>query len=786
MKKHSPNPNNAQEKNAEEISEAEVQSAISNADRLDQIAEQIGFDALKDNNPAAFVKDWLNQFSSILGFGGGNSRINQRGTNGNDNINAAAGNGNDRIKQRGRRGNDVLNAVGGAGLDRIIQRGGRGRDVLNAVAGHGNDKIKQHGGRGRDELKAVGGTGRDRIVQRGGRGKDKLHAKGGRGKDRIKQKGGRGKDHLFADGGAGNDRITKKGGRGDDTLEYSVSAGKDIVHLKGGRGTDTAIIHTNGHALVVQDKKGKVLFASGGKKQNYTGGGTTIKVRSIENLDIRTPENKVQIPEVEPPAPAPASGPSTQIPDPDNQNGVTDVAAEVNTPVKGGQGSGPKAPEMNSSTNGVSVAPPSDGHTESPSVSTPNLDTQTPTVTTPTPDKPPTQVTNPTVPAMDGNNTGPEICSVYTRSTQVLFSEEAVDVYFNARDAEWDDLTWDYKWSGGVDGSIQNEGPTTWIKTSFNLPALNVIAGQSITVEATVRDPSGMSDTESITIDVIGEEIAVWEVFFDSESVNSDGSGTPVRIDPLIFDLNKDGQLDITGANQEGDGKIDGEGVLFDMDPSKQGSTGWKWSSPGHRPGYYHGGENSRVPKVPNGTVVYDTGKTESTDKAGVGRWYEDRSKGSKADIFDKDGNLVGMWDKSTWGESHQGRVGQYYWEPSGNGEKRERTEWIQGTGDGFLVWDHNNNGIIDDNTEMMSEFSKTGEKEFNNGFEKLAHYFDHDNDGVIKGNELSELKFWVDDGDAITEDGELQSLDSYGITEIALPAQNGMTSTSTVGKTPG
>jgi hypothetical protein len=779
------NSNAGGEQAQEEVAEAEVQSVISNADRLEQIAEQLGFDAIKESNPARFVRDWLNQFSGFFGLEGGNDRIRQNGGRGNDQLNAEGRNGNDRIRQNGRAGNDQLNAIGGAGIDRIVQRGGRGKDILKAIGNSGNDKLIQKGGKGNDKLKAIGGRGNDRITQKGGRGRDTLKAKGGKGNDRIKQKGGRGRDHLIADGGKGNDRIKQKGGKGNDILEYKVSAGQDVVNLNGGRGKDTAIIHTNGHAVVVQDKKGKVLFASGGQNKNYNGGGTTIKVRSIETLDIRTPENQVEIPEIESIAPVSVHPHEAQIPDPDNQNGVTDVAAEVpssvnkNTPI-----AGPKTPVVDESTPGVEVSQPKDTHTENPSVSTPTLDA--PTTSTPTQTSPPTQVTNPSVPAPSGSNTGPEICSVYTRSTEVLFSEEAVDVYFNARDAEWDDLTWDYSWSGAVSGSVTNEGPTTWIKTGFNLPALNVIAGQSIKVDAVVRDPSGASDTESITIDVIGEEIAVWEVFFDSESVNSDGTGTPVRIDPLIFDLNKDGKLDITGANQEGDGKIDGEGVLFDMDPSKQGKTGWKWSSPGHRPGYYHGGENSRAPKVPNGTVVYNTGKTESTNKAGVGRWFEDRSKGSKADIFDENGNLVGMWDKSTWGESHQGRIGQYYWEPSGNGDKRERTEWIKGTGDGFLVWDHNNNGIIDDNTEMMSEFDKDGKKQFDNGFEKLGHYFDKDKDGVIKGSELNDLKFWVDDGDAITEDGELKSLDSYGITEIVLPNAGGMQSTSTIGKTPG
>ena len=55
----------------------------------------------------------------------------------------------------------------------------------------------------------------------------------------------------------------------------------------------------------------------------------------------------------------------------------------------------------------------------------------------------------------------------------------------------------------------------------------------------------------------------VWEVFFDHRE---EGHTKGHRIDPLILDLNMDGKFDITGANQEGNGKIDGETVAFDID----------------------------------------------------------------------------------------------------------------------------------------------------------------------------------------------------------------------------
>ena len=48
-------------------------------------------------------------------------------------------------------------------------------------------------------------------------------------------------------------------------------------------------------------------------------------------------------------------------------------------------------------------------------------------------------------------------------------------------------------------------------------------------------------------------EQKIWEVFFDHKE---EGSDKGHRIDPLILDLNKDGKFDITGANQEGNGKL--------------------------------------------------------------------------------------------------------------------------------------------------------------------------------------------------------------------------------------
>ena len=79
------------------------------------------------------------------------------------------------------------------------------------------------------------------------------------------------------------------------------------------------------------------------------------------------------------------------------------------------------------------------------------------------------------------------------------------------------------------------------------------------------------------------------------------------------------------------------------------------------------------------------------------------------------------------------------------------------------MVWDHNRDGLITDNSELMSEYDKNGKAAFANGYEKLARYFDKDKNGIIEGSELNDLHFWVDDGDAVTEAGELRTPASYG-----------------------
>jgi hypothetical protein len=95
-----------------------------------------------------------------------------------------------------------------------------------------------------------------------------------------------------------------------------------------------------------------------------------------------------------------------------------------------------------------------------------------------------------------------------------------------------------------------------------------------------------------------------------------------------------------------------------------------------------------------------------------------------------------------------------------------ERTGWISAD-DGFLVRDRNNNGRIDDISEMFGGVARSG-------FADLAE-LDADGDGRITKADLlwSTLQVWRDrDGDGETDSGELLSLDALGIKEISLATQ--------------
>ena len=95
------------------------------------------------------------------------------------------------------------------------------------------------------------------------------------------------------------------------------------------------------------------------------------------------------------------------------------------------------------------------------------------------------------------------------------------------------------------------------------------------------------------------------------------------------------------------------------------------------------------------------------------------------------------------------------------------RTGWtVAGDDDAFLVVDANNNGLIDDITELFGNATT-------DGFTELSAY-DSNSDDLINASDddFDDLLVWNDaDGDGVADDGELLTLTQAGITEIDMDA---------------
>jgi Ca2+-binding RTX toxin-like protein len=113
------------------------------------------------------------------------------------------------------------------------------------------------------------------------------------------------------------------------------------------------------------------------------------------------------------------------------------------------------------------------------------------------------------------------------------------------------------------------------------------------------------------------------------------------------------------------------------------------------------------------------------------------------------------------------------HFDVNGDGFK-EKTAWVEKE-DGLLVLDKNQNGIVDDGSELFGNNTKLNNgKLANNGFDALKEY-DLNKDGAIdnKDSIYNHLHVWVDaNADGITDNGELKSLNDLGISSINLNAK--------------
>ena len=223
----------------------------------------------------------------------------------------------------------------------------------------------------------------------------------------------------------------------------------------------------------------------------------------------------------------------------------------------------------------------------------------------------------------------------------------------------------------------------------------------------------------------------------------TDSSGRQVSITGF-----SNGQLGITLTNNPSDSEECEEGKC----PQPVTPTGHSSSSSSESSGgsSVEGGGSSTIPKY---KCVY----SPDTSSAGVG------GGASNTGPIVLDLNRNGITSLSLI-------ASQALFDYDGDGIK-ENTAWAENT-DALLVNDVNNDGIINNASELFGNYTKNSDGSIaKSGYQALS-YYDTNSDGIVNTTDsrFSELKLWIDaNGDGVTDTGELKTLSEMGVTSLTL-----------------
>ncbi len=163
-----------------------------------------------------------------------------------------------------------------------------------------------------------------------------------------------------------------------------------------------------------------------------------------------------------------------------------------------------------------------------------------------------------------------------------------------------------------------------------------------------------------------------------------------------------------------------------------------------------------------NGALMIGSKKLASDTMSGATiMTFKNRTVGMLSPIIlDLDGDGIDMKGRT---KTHA------MFDMDGNGS-RDDTGWV-GKGDGLLVVDRNNDGIINDGSELsfLADAPDAG-----SDLQALSA-FDSNGDGIVSALDVRfrELKVWVDtDQDGVTDAGELKTLADHGIASVSLNGQ--------------
>lgn len=204
---------------------------------------------------------------TILGGDGGNtinSKGNQTGGSGTDNMTISTCGGEVQTVQNGKGGDDKLEGNISENNSQLIQSGGSGNDHLSGrISGYylRSTSLTQNGDDGEDllEVNIIYDAESNTVLQDGGTGNDELYVDTSGCNDTITQRGGTGDDTVSAKiGGTAGNTLTQEGGEGNDTLYVKAESSDNTVTQDGGEGNDTLEL------LVVSLVKGGSFSLTGG------------------------------------------------------------------------------------------------------------------------------------------------------------------------------------------------------------------------------------------------------------------------------------------------------------------------------------------------------------------------------------------------------------------------------------------------------------------------------------------------------------------------------------------
>jgi Ca2+-binding RTX toxin-like protein len=663
---------------------------------------------------------------------GGNLNDELVGGLGNDQIYAGAGNdtinggdGDDTVT--GDAGDDIL--IGGAGADQLY--GGTGNDTIDGGTGNdtvtgdaGDDTIS--GGAGDDLLYAGagndsvdGGDGNDTLTGdagvdtlTGGAGNDLLYA----GADNDVLSGGDGVDQLYGDGGddtlsggAGNDIID--GGAGVDTVDYNTAVAAWTINLSSNSatsGTETDTVYNTEN--VTSGSGNDIITGTTGANILIGGAGNDTLTGGLGNDTL-------------------AGGAGTDIA----------VFAGVSTTYS--------ISTLNGVVRVIDNAPTADGNDGTDIITGIEQLRFKNNVTV--------SVSSPIILDLDGN--GVKLLSA--KDSKARF------------DLDGDGLADDTSWIGATEGFLilDRDGNGT-VTNAGEMSFIGDVEGAKSDLEG-LRAFDSNKDGILSSLDAKFSDFKVWQ--------DRDGDG--VAEDGEILTLTAAGvrSINLAGTGVTAETALGSVAVIHKGSYTRTNGTTQEFLDAALT--YFSSATNLPLLTVQNESFDRKASKYKITIAGGAMTLGLKKAKGSvdpragalgAATMLSFKGQTIGMLSRIILDLDGDGvemksiKKSKAMFDMNGDGVLDD-TGWT-GKGDGFLVIDRNNDGLI----TSASELSFASENlDARSDLEALAA-LDNNGDRVLNKDDarFKELKVWVDaNSNGTTEAGELKTLEELGITEISL-----------------